>query len=184
MPILGLLIIFFCIGSYILKYGDRFSGKSQKIKGFGLDLEISVRAIFILTGILLLFTGVYINNKDYESSLKEANATIHAAKIALEIANKKEVRIVVRIDGVRGGNMPPLDELKCKYFVPGNDIAIYADVVHGISPGTFKIILKEIASDTHISKLELEDKLNNRKWIKENFMPMEPVYTLANISHD
>ena len=41
LPVLGVLIILFCIFSYFLPYGAKFKGQIQKIKAFGMNLELS-----------------------------------------------------------------------------------------------------------------------------------------------
>lgn len=178
IPFLGMGIIIFCILSFFLPYGEKFKGKIQKIKGFGVDMEISIFTLFIMIGVILSLTGVYIQIKDYKQQLYIAKKEEGAAKIALAQAKKMEMRIVVSLEGVSENNMPKLEDVRCKYFIPGSDKHIEADVIRGAHSATFKIILKDVTSMTHVIRLVLEDNATNRKWEMVNFMPLEPVFSL------
>jgi predicted membrane protein len=178
IPLLGFGIIIFCILSFFLPYGEKFKGKIQKIKGFGVNLEISIFTLFIIIGVILSLTGVYLQITDYEQQLNNSKKEEEAAKIALAQANKMEMRVVVSLEGVSENDMPKLEDVKCKYFLPGSDRHIEADVIKGVAQGTFKIILKDVTSRTHVLRLVLEDNATNRKWEKMNFMPLEPVFSL------
>lgn len=179
IPLLGVGIIIFCILSFFLPYGEKFKGKIQKIKGFGVDLEISIFALLIIIGIILSLTGVYLEIKDYEQQLNAVKKEKEAAKIALSQANQMEMRMVVSLEGVSENDIPELVDLNCKYFLPGSDQHIEAAVIKGVGHGTFKIILRDVTSMTHVLRLVLEDNATNRKWEKMNFMPLEPVFSLT-----
>ena len=178
-PILGVGIIIFCILKFILPYGEKFTGKIQKIKGFGVELEISIFTLLILIGIILSLTGVFLEIKDYEQQLDAIKQEKEAAKFALSQANQMEMRMVVSLEGVSENDIPKLEDIKCTYFLPGSDQHIKADVIKGVGHGTFKIILKDVTSMTHVLRLVLEDKDTNRKWEKMNFMPFEPMFLLT-----
>ncbi len=178
IPLLGFGIIIFCILSFFLPYGEKFKGKIQKIKGFGVDLEISVFTLFIIIGVTLSLTGVYLQIKDYKQQVDKAIKQKEAAKIALAQANKMEMRIVVSLEGISENDMPKLEDVKCKYFLPGGNGYIEVDVIKGAMSGTFKIILKDVTSKTHVTRLVLEDNSTNKKWEMKNFMPLEPVFSL------
>lgn len=178
ITILGFGIIIFCILSFLFPYGEKFTGKIQKIKGFGVDLEISILTLFIIIGVILSSTGVYFQIKDYEKQLINAKNNEEVAKKRLAEAEKMEMRMVVSLEEVSENDMPKLEDVKCKYFLPGSDKPIEADVIKGVSSGSFKIIFKDVNSMTHVIKLVLEDNATNRKWVKMYFMPLEPVFLL------
>ena len=67
MPGIGCIIILVCLLSFFSSFGDKFKDKTQKIKGFGIDLEVSVLSLFILVGVALSFAGIYLNVMNYES---------------------------------------------------------------------------------------------------------------------
>ena len=179
IPFLGVSTIIFCLLSFFLSTGSKFTGKPQKIKGFGVELEISLLTFLILIGIILSLTGVYFEIKDYEQQLNALKQEREAAKFALSQANQMEMRMVVSLEGVSENDIPKLEDITCTYFLPGSDQYIKADVIKGIGRGTFKIILKDVTSMTHVLRLVLEDKATNRKWEKMNFMPLEPVFSLT-----
>ena len=52
LPVAGILIIGFCIASFFFPFGQRFTEAKQVIKGFGVDLEISILTAFLLTGVV------------------------------------------------------------------------------------------------------------------------------------
>ncbi len=170
ISIFGFGIIIFCILSFFFPYGEKFTGKIQKIKGFGIDLEISIFTLFILIGVILSSTGVYFKIKDYDNRLNNAKIEVLNAENELAKCEKMDMRMVVSLEGVSATDMPKLEDVKCKYFLPGSDKYIEADVIKGVSRGTFKIILKDVNSLTHVLQLVLEDNATNRKWEKMNFM--------------
>lgn len=57
LPLLGMGIVVFCVLSFFFPYGEKLKGKIQKIKGFGVDLEVSVLTLFIIIGVILSFSG-------------------------------------------------------------------------------------------------------------------------------
>ncbi len=174
----GLGILAFCILSFFFPYGERFKGKIQKIKGLGVELEISIFTLFIIAGVTLTLTSVYLQIKDYENLLSVAKQNEEAANIALAKSFKMEMRIVISLEGVGNDDIPNLNDVACEYFLPGTDECNEADVIIGYIKGTFKIILKDITPKTHITRLEFIDKATDRKWITTNFMPLEPMFTM------
>ena len=197
ISLLGIGIIIFCILSFFFPYGEKFKGKIQKIKGLGIDLEISIFTLFIIIGVILLLLGVYLQVNDYEKQLisaKQSEAAAKndyekqlisakqseaAAKFALAQSYKIEMRMVVSLEGISENDIPKIEDVKCVYFLPGSDEPKVTEVSIGFRRGTFKIILKDITSSTHILRLVFKDNATNRKWEKMNFMPLEPVFTLG-----
>lgn len=179
LPIFGIGIVVFCILSFIFPYGSKFKEKTQKIKGFGLDLEVSVLTLFIIVGVIMSFIGVYLQIKNYEQQLDNSRRGEEAAKIALEQARKREITFVVTLEDVSENDMPKLEDTQCKYLLFGSDKPVRVDVTKGYRSDQFKIILRNLKSDAHIARLELEDLFANRKWIKESFMPFEPNFRLT-----
>lgn len=193
IPILGFGIIIFCILSFFFPYGDKFKGKIQKIKGFGVDLQISIFTLFIIIGATLVLTGIYLYMEDYEKQLSEAENKVETAinkekeaiikereaRNELASAGKIDLRIVVKLEGIEENDMPDIKKVKFEYFVPGSDQPIAADVLPGPEIKSFKIILNDVSSATYITKLVLHEENTGRKWGKVNFMPLEPVFLLV-----
>ncbi len=178
LPLLGVVILLFCFGSFVLPYGERFKGKIQKVKAFGMDLEVSVITFFVIVGVILAFTGVYFHIQDYETRLVQAQKDRDLAKEALVLAQTMEIKAVITLENVNEDNMPQLENLQCKYFLYGDDTPVMVDVIKGYRSDQFKLILRDICPKTNIAQLVLEDLSNGKRWGKENFLPLEPVYEL------
>lgn len=178
LPLLGVAILLFCFGSFVLPYGERFKGKIQKVKAFGMDLEVSVITFFVIVGVILAFTGVYFHIQDYETRLVRAQKDRDTAKEALVLAQTMEIKAVITLENVDEDNMPQLKNLKCKFFLYGHETPAMVDVIKGYRSHQFRIILKDLYPKAHIARLVLEDLSNGKRWCKENFMPLEPIYVL------
>ena len=178
LPFLGIGILIFCILSFFFPYGEKFKDKIQKIKGFGVDMEVSVLTLFIILGVILSLTGIYIQIKDYEEQLYRAKKEKDAVKEALEQSKKMEMKILVTLEDISENNIPKLEDIQCKYFLYGDEDPVMVDVTKGYRSNQFKITLTDITSKAHIAQLVLEEISTRRKWVKENFMPFEPMYEL------
>jgi hypothetical protein len=181
LPTLGILILLVCIGAFIFPYGERLRGKIQKIKAFGLDLEISVITFFVLVGVVFCTAGVYLRMKNYETTLAEVSIERDKAREALTLSKKFELTAVINLENLDENNIPKLDDLRCSYCLYGDMSPRNIDVVKGYRSNQFKIIFKDISSKSQIAQLTLEEISTGRKWIKENFMPLEPSYTLKDV---
>ncbi|MCK4527567.1 hypothetical protein KAW18_09370 [candidate division WOR-3 bacterium] len=178
VPLLGIVIIIFCVLSFFFPYGEKFVDKIQKIKMFGVDMEVSILTLFIVVGVMMSFSGIYLHISNYEEKIKKANIEKEKAKFALVEAKKMEVKIVVVPEGVDENLPPKLADIQCEYWLPGDDKSFKADIIQGFSSNSFKIIIKDITPRTHISKLLLRDISNNTSWIIKDFMPLEPSFKL------
>jgi hypothetical protein len=178
LPALGILILLICIGAFVFTYGERFRGKVQKIKAFGLDLEISVITFFVLVGVVFCLAGVYLQMRNYETSLAEARLERDKAMEALALSRKFELTAVINLENLDENDIPKLEDLRCTYCLYGDMSPRNVDVVKGYRASQFKVIFKDISAKSQIAQLTLEEISTGRRWIKENFMPLEPSYTL------
>ena len=181
LPIFGILIVFFCILSFVFPYGEKFKGKTQKIKAFGVDLEVSVLSLFIIIGLILSLIGLFLQVKDYENQLDFKDEEINdvknnadAAKLALEQAQKRQIVLLVTLEDISENNMPKFEDIYCSYQLYGEVERVRVDVNPGYESHQLRITLKGLESDALIASLELTDKEKNRKWVKKTFMPFEP----------
>lgn len=71
LPVLGILVVVVSLIALAFPFGNRFREKTQKFKGFGIDLEMSVLPLALLLGVVLCFAGIYIASESYESRLAE-----------------------------------------------------------------------------------------------------------------
>lgn len=181
---IGIAVVLFCMLSFILPYGSRFREKTQKIKGFGVDLEVSVLTVFILIGFTFAFSGIFLQFKGYDNQLSalererlERDATISRMQRELDHMQKMEIRALVTLDDVDPKTFPRLSDLECSYTLPGGQGPEKVDLSKG-EGNSIQITLRNITKDTHIRHLVLEDKATNIKWEYSNFEPLRPIYQL------
>jgi hypothetical protein len=172
----------------VFPIGERFKDKTQKIKGFGVDLEISVLTLFILVGVGFVLTGVYLQMKSFEdriaavgaeqsvlkSEREKLKAERDALQSALERAGKTQMRVLVTLSGVSTKEMPKLEDVEARYFLPGKNDSIPADVGRGLLLNQLSVSLKDVTHEMIIKRLIVEDRASKRKWYVENFPPLEP----------
>jgi hypothetical protein len=185
--ILGILIVLFCILSFIFPYGSNFRDKTQKIQGFGINLEVSVLTLLLIIGFVLIFFGggIWLQLRSVDEQLvtlkaDKAAAEAHANNLQerLQKANAMELVAFVKLDGVDELNPPDANSIECLYETStgkgGN-----ADVSVAPASGAFKIAIRDITRDTTISDLILRTKDKKKKWRAEHsFMPLQPTYEL------
>ena len=119
LPLTGIGIIIFCILSFLLPYGEKFRDKTQKVKGFGLDLEVSVLTLLILIGVSMSLTGVYLQICDYKGQLDEAIRRRYAAEDALSQTKKMEMKILVTLENAGEDDIPNLCDVKSRDRLTG-----------------------------------------------------------------
>ena len=110
LPILGILILIFCVLSFVFPYGAKFKDKKQTINAFGVKLEVSVLTLFILIGVCLSSFGLYTQIKDYEGALYDAKG-----KIEKQCPTCKEGKLVLR-GSIYGKFYGCSRYPKCKYI--------------------------------------------------------------------
>lgn len=183
-PLIGIGIIIFCILSFIFPFGRRFKDKVQKIKGFGLDIEVSILTLIILIGFIFSFTGIYLNTRAYEDEIvnKDKQLSSERAKSIrlleeIERLEKKDISWLLNLESDNVPKMPELNNIVCKYKIRiGRG---YKDVEPKVEEGKkndqFQITFKDITNETVVWKVELRDIKNNTKWIfAEPFSPFVP----------
>ena len=178
LPLLGIVIIVVCLLSFIFPYGQRFKDKTQKIKALGVDMEVSVLTLFVIAGVAMASSGVYLRLKDYERQLRSAEANANAMKEALTQAQRLQMKPFITLEGVSANEMPKLADVRAAYFVFCVDRPVEVAVAPGLSSNQFRISLDDMTSKTVIRSLVLEDRATGRTWTFDNFAPLEPLYTL------
>src|SRR4051812_22761254 len=58
--------------------------KTQRIKGFGLDLEVSVLTLIVLIGLTFSLAGIYLVTRDYDTTVKALSGAREDLKRARE----------------------------------------------------------------------------------------------------
>jgi hypothetical protein len=183
----GILIVLFCISSFVFPYGQNFTGKTQKIRGLGLDLEVSILTLLIIIGFVLIFFGggIWLQlrgiNEQLDSLKAEkvkAESRVNDLQEKLDRANSMELVAFIRLEDVDESNAPDTNAVECLYETStgkgGN-----ADVSVAPASGAFKIAVREITRDTAITDLIFRTKDKKRRWKAANsFMPFQPTYEL------
>ena len=116
--------------------------------------------------------------EQYESKLAAVKKEKEKIEGALELATKMKIRAVVKLEGVDANSIPSLENVRCKYYLTGEDNPVFVEVSQGYYTEQFKVTLDDLTARTHIRQLVLEDPSTGKTWIKENFMPFEPIYEL------
>ncbi len=105
----GILIVLFCISSFVLPFGQNFTSKTQKIRGLGLDLEVSVLTLLLIIGFVLIFFGggIWLQlqgiNEQLDSLKTEkvkAEARANDLQEKLDKANSMELVAFIRLEDV------------------------------------------------------------------------------------
>jgi hypothetical protein len=183
---LGIILLLLCILILISPLRDRFSNATQRIQGFGLNLEVSVMTLLVLISVGLMTSGIWLQLKDINAQLqsleaKKAEAELRAQQFQrqLEESRKMELPVFLTLEGVEDVSRLNFTSLECTYVTSSNDEPIRADVAPGRrSSDTVKVVLKDLTREVIIDKLEIYDRDSETRWRKVNFRPLQPTYEL------
>ena len=178
LPALGIVILLFCLGSFLFPYGERFKGKIQRVKAFGFDLEVSVITFFVIVGVIFSLTGAYFQVKNYEAELSNAKDKLDYANKKLKEEKRLDVTAFVTLENIDVDSLPKLENVECKYYFMNDKDEHVADVMLTRSGDRYKINLEDVPSMKMIEWLEFKDRSTGREWIKETFLPAVPTYVL------
>lgn len=184
LPLIGIAVVLFSLTAFVRPFGVSLRDTRQKIKGFGLDLEVSVLTLFVLIGVTLSLSGIYLVTRDYEAKLGElADYRIRLARAeedfsrALAQARQIDVTALVTLDD--DGNHPAPSELRCELQLFGSPRGRPLSVESGIKPGQYAITIHSITSENVIRALDCQHAQTNRTWTLEKFNPLAPEYRLS-----
>ena len=183
LPIFGIVILLLCFGSFVFPYGDRFKGKIQKVKAFGLDLEVSVIAFFVIVGVIFSLTGAYFQQKNYEKKIADTEEALankdRELKEKEKDLNKKielEIKPSILLENIDADSKPELENLICSYQISGKWDSVRVE--KGVFRLDYAIVLEDITPSDHIEFLKVEDSLTGRMWVKEIGSILTPKYSL------
>ena len=180
LPLLGAGIIVFCVFSFLLPYGSKFQGKIQHIKGFGVELEVSILTLFVIVGLILSSTGLYLQLKDYNALLDSYKVEVNSMRTAMERGQKFRMTLVLNLGDLQDSEMPKLDDVECEIHIIGIDQPVRVQVNKGILSQQFRITVPDVTTGTYIRRLVLRDRSSNRVWSYDDLIsPLEPSYDLA-----
>jgi hypothetical protein len=182
LPLIGIVVVLFSLVAFVAPFGTNLKDKTQRIKGFGLDLEVSVLTLFVLIGLTLSLSGIYLITRDYEAKLNELSEyRVKLARAeedfsrALAQARQFDVTALLKLED--DGNHPDPADLRCglRLFIgPTRPLTVEA----GIKAGQYSVTIHSITQETVIRALECQHTKTKRQWILEQFNPLSPEYSL------
>lgn len=128
LPVLGIVIVLFCLGSFVFPYGSKFGTATQVIRGYGLDLQISLLTALMLIGVGLSLTGVGIylfssarQVTKLEGDLGDARREAANWKKAFDDAQRTPVTLELHFpEGPDPNNLDP-NRILCHYLLNNAD---------------------------------------------------------------
>ena len=183
LSIFGVVILFICV-ILILTKRALTPIRPEKIKAFGVELEISVLTLLVLVGFVLSISSIYLHVNGYQQQvissqkdLEKRNTEVAEARKQLEAAKKIDMIVYVKLPDNSGQSK--LGDLRANYYLRGQaDKPIQADISRGIEANSYSVSFKNLTPDTYVESLEVVDEKTNRVWVKKNFFPLNPTYDL------
>ena len=181
LPLVGVAVVLFALLSFLRPTATNLQEKVQKIKGFGLELEISVLTLFVLIGMAFSLVGTYLVVQDYETKVRETaelkqelTGTKEAFETALRRSRQVDVTALIALDNL-GDSVPSPQDLTCEVHV-FNSQPRKLPVTRGIERGQYYVTLDNLSAGVLLQMLECRDV--KRRWTITRFNPLEPEYRL------
>jgi len=160
----------------------------QKIKAFGIEMDVSVITVLVLVGLVLSLTSTFMEVKNYEDQLAVAQRQTSVLETALARSGKTTISALVKLEGVETtDDMPDLNDVYCRYFVRSTDKDGWvegAKVNPGIYGLDFRITLEDVTPATNIEKFEVTDRNPKkfRTWSMDHVgYILSPTYPLKRV---
>jgi len=183
IPFVGVVLILFCLLSYLFPFGERLRGKTQRVKGpFGIDLEVSPVALFFIVGGVLSLSSAYLHYHDAEKLLIEKEQELLELREDYEskLASKQlDLETFLRLPGAETQSLDP-NNLVSRYKKNGPESPVEGTVTPGPQPGSVTITLRGVTPETSLRFVELEEKTPpHRKWTYQGaYWPLQPTLDL------
>jgi len=181
LPLVGVAVVLFTLVMFLRPNSANLHGKTQKLKGFGLDLEISVLTLFVLIGMTFSLVGTYLVVQDYETKVRETGElrqaltrASEAFDVALRKARQVDVTALIDLQDV-GDRVPDPNDLTCEVHL-FNAPPRKLPVARGVDRGQYYVTLDNLSAGLLLLKLECRD--SDRRWTIARFNPLEPQYLL------
>ena len=182
-PILGILIIILCVSSFFFPFGQRFKEGKQVIRGFGLDLEISVLTLLLLIGFVMTFTGVFLHFSGREvAELKQDKRQLEGKLEELRDRLERAGRFTVIADLILPENVNlsalQVGNLECRFILFDNSEHAVA-VSRGLAGNSLRVTLADFQRGDVIAHLELREHGTERViGVANNVYPLQPLLKL------
>jgi hypothetical protein len=152
-----------------------------------VKLNVSVTTILVLVGLLLSFTSISLQVKNYQGQIVEAQkaatqAQLDAQNVKQRWENEQKLtyRPFVILTGVSPSEMPPLADLSCSYGYLQGPVSSEreARLSAGIGPTSLQVNIEDIPAGAQITRLEITQHRKgkpDRKWVAEGLgNPLAP----------
>lgn len=160
LSFLGILILLACLVLIVTKRVPELKSP-QIIKGLGLDLNISLITLLVLVGLVLALTSTYLQVRNYDQQISDAQRKVTILESALSRAGKVNVNAVVNFEGVTESDMPDLTNIYCKYYVKGPDGERWVDrakITPGVYPLDLVLTVEDITPLSSIERIQIWDR--------------------------
>jgi len=187
LSIFGVVILLICITLILTQRAITPLRTPEKIKAFGVELEVSVLTLLVLIGFVLSISSIYLHVNGYQQQVISSqkrnellNTEMELTRKQLEAAKKIDMTVYFKLpDNSSPGSQPKLGDLTVKYYLRGQpDKPIQADISRGMEANSYSVLFKNVTPDTHVEILELIDAKTERVWVKKSFFPLNPTYDL------
>jgi hypothetical protein len=184
--VLGIGIIIFCVLSLIFPYGQSFREKTQKIQGFGLNLEVSVLTLLLIIGFVFIFfgSGIWFQLRSIDTRLKsleteKASADVRVRDLQERLDRQSPMDLVAFIKLKSQNSPPPNVNAVDVVYETATGGGGPVDVSVAPASGAFKIAIRDFTRDTTVTNLIVKTKDGKRKWkLEGSWMPLLPTYEL------
>lgn len=189
LPLIGIIIILFCIGAFFFKYGTNIKDSVQEIKIFGADMKISIITVFVLVGLIFVFSGTYFtivdtNSKltkllddekkrsaNFQNNILELNGQIETFKTA----QNKSLSYFLRLGNAK--EVPDPKNLSIFYTIfsdEGKRRPLTATLETISDQPILKVTITDLQPKDYISKLVVTDRTTDQTWKKNGFFALSP----------
>lgn len=160
LSFLGIIILLACLVLIATKRVPELKSP-QIIKGLGLDLNISLITLLVLVGLLLALTSTYLQVRNYDQQISDAQRKVTILESALARAGKVNVNAIINFEGMTESEMPDLTNIYCKYYVKGPDGEHWVDrakITPGVYPLDLVLTVEDITPLSSIERIQIWDR--------------------------
>lgn len=170
----GIALLLLCIAILVTPLGKRFSGATQRIQGFGLNLEVSVMTLLVLISVGLIASGIWVQLQDNSRVLTQLQQERHEAKEALkatqaQLENERKQGIVAfaKLDGVDDVSTLDLQAFFCSWTnAAGDEEKAFLEASQGLNK--LKIIFLDLKRESVVRSVTITNTQTREKWINRD----------------
>jgi hypothetical protein len=185
---LGIVLLLSCVILLITPLRDKISSATQRIQGFGLNLEVSVLTLLFLISAALISTGIWVKLGSIKDELAQsrqdkvkAEARVLSLQEEVDRFKTNSVDAWVTLDGVDDVSKLKYPALECKYQTSAADVIESCSISKGDFLQRVKVNFPNINKGTKIKALVItESDPPKREWSYPNeFDPFKQSLKMA-----